>query len=114
MPRDIFQRARAQQPQILLLDEPTSSMDMKNQLHTMEIVRQLSGEEQLTVVISIHDLNLAAMFCDQFLMLKDGKIFSLGSAEKVITEENIREVYGVSTEIMPIDGCRHMVLKRTV
>ena len=112
--RVFIARALAQQPQILLLDEPTSSMDMKNQLHTMEIVRQLSGEEQLTVVISIHDLNLAAMFCDQFLMLKDGKIFSLGSAEKVITEENIREVYGVSTEIMPIDGCRHMVLKRTV
>lgn len=112
--RVFIARALAQQPQILLLDEPTSSMDMKNQLHTMELVRQLAGEEQLTVVISIHDLNLAAMFCDQFLMLKDGKIFSLGSAEKVITEENIREVYGVSTKIMPIDGCRHMVLKRTV
>ena len=58
--------------------------------------------------------NLAAMFCDQFLMLKDGKIFAFGSAKEVITEENIREVYGVNTEIMPIDGCRHMVLKRTV
>lgn len=112
--RVFIARALAQQPQILLLDEPTSSMDMKNQLHTMEIVGQLAREEQLTVVISIHDLNLAAMFCDQFLMLKDGKIFAFGSAKEVITEENIREVYGVNTEIMPIDGCRHMVLKRTV
>ena len=102
--RVLIARALAQQPKLLLLDEPTSSLDLKNQLQTMGLVRDLAREEKLTAVISIHDLNLAALFCDRFLMLKEAQVFAFGGAEEVLTSANIKSVYGVEAEVRQFRG----------
>ena len=102
--RVLIARALAQQPKLLLLDEPTSSLDLKNQLQTMGLVRDLAREEKLTAVISIHDLNLAALFCDRFLMLKEAQVFAFGGAEEVLPSANIKSVYGVEAEVRQFRG----------
>ena len=98
--------ALSHSPRLLLLDDPTSSLDMKNQLHTLGLVQSLAREKRLTVVIAIHDLNLAALYCDRLYVLKNGKIVLQGTPEEVLTEEHIYEVYGVksSVSIHPVTG----------
>ena len=83
-----------QRPRLLLLDEPTSNLDLKNQLRTMGLVQQLCRNRGLTAVAAVHDLNLAAMFCDRFLMLKHTRLFACGGSE-VLTPEHIKAVYDV-------------------
>ncbi len=101
-------RALAQEPRLLLLDEPTSSLDLKNQLGTMGLVRKLCQEQGLIAVVSIHDLNLAAAYCQQFLMLRQAKVFAQGG-EEILTPENLRAVYGVEAEIAKVRGRRIIV-----
>lgn len=88
-------RAMAQEPEILLLDEPTSSLDIRHQLEVLELVTNLAREYGQTVIMVMHDLNLAARFSDKLILLKDGQIFSAGKPRKVITADNIEKVYGV-------------------
>lgn len=96
--RVLIARAIAQQPSLLLLDEPTSSLDMKHQLQTVNIVREYAKKEGITVVVSLHDLNLASMFCDQIMLFKDKGCYAYGSCEEVLTSENIQDVYEVQVE----------------
>jgi len=96
-------RALVQNPRLLLLDEPTSNLDLKNQLQTMQTVRSLCAEEGLTAIAAIHDLNLAAMFCDHFLILHQGRLSAFGG-EEVLTPELIHEVYGVAVEKLRYGG----------
>ena len=96
-------RAMAQQPDYLLLDEPTSSLDPKNQHQILKTVRKLAAEENVGAVIVIHDLNLAAQYCGRFLFLKEGGVFAQGG-DQVLTPENIRAVYGLETEILTHRG----------
>lgn len=112
--RVFIARALCQEPSLLLLDEPTSSMDLKNQLRTMALVKKLVDEQQLSVIVSIHDINLSAMYCDRFLMLYKGGVYACGNSEAVLTKEHIEQVYGVKTDIKMIDGSRHMVLKKEI
>ena len=95
----IVARALAQQPQILLLDEPTSNLDIKHQLEVLGIIKGLSRSRQLSVVMAMHDLNLASRFSDKMIMLKQGSIFAVGTPKSVITEENIESVYGVKSQV---------------
>lgn len=88
-------RALAQAPSELLLDEPTNHLDIQHQLDILALVRRLST----TCVMALHDLNLAAMFCDQLVLLKAGRVVSAGTPESVLTCERIRDVYGVETVI---------------
>lgn len=104
----LLARALVQKPQLLLLDEPTSSLDLKNQLQTMKLVRELCHKEGLTAITAIHDLNLAAMFCDRFLMLRDTTLFAYGG-EEALTSENIRAVYGVDVKIESLES-RHFIM----
>ena len=88
-------RALAQEPDILLLDEPTSSLDLKNQLEVMNLIRVAVKNQGLAAIVSLHDLNLALRFADRFLFLKDGTIHSFSGREG-LTHAVIREVYEIS------------------
>ncbi|RQD92177.1 ABC transporter ATP-binding protein [Methanosalsum natronophilum] len=93
----IIGRALAQQPEILLLDEPTSSLDLKHQLEVLDITRD-QADNDVTVIMSVHDLNLAARYSDKIIMMKDGEIFHAGGPE-ILTPENIEPVYDVSVDV---------------
>ena len=91
-------RAIAQNPKLLLLDEPTSSLDLKNQLEILDTVKDVVRKENVSAIMTMHDLNLAFRYSDKFLFLKNGTIFAAGSMEN-ITPDIIREVYGVPVTI---------------
>ena len=93
--RVILARALAQQPQCLILDEPTNHLDIKYQLQLMRIVKNLNIE----VIAAIHDLNIAAMYCDKIYVLKDGEVIKYGNPKNVLTKELIKEVYEVDAEL---------------
>ncbi|MEV5604943.1 ABC transporter ATP-binding protein [Streptomyces sp. NPDC052299] len=92
-------RALAQRPRELLLDEPTNHLDIQHQLELLSLVASLP----LTAVVALHDLNLAAMFCDRIVVLSGGRAVARGTPEQVITEELIQEVYRVRAVVTP-DG----------
>ena len=91
--RVIISRALAQEPEILLLDEPTSHLDITHQLEVLQLLYELNKNKKITVIIVIHDLNLAAQYCKDLILLKEGKIFAAGSVSEVLTETNINFVY---------------------
>jgi iron complex transport system ATP-binding protein len=95
----VIARALAQQPQILLLDEPTSSLDIKHQLEILCILKSLAKTKHCSVIVAMHDLNLAGRFSDRMLMLKQGSIFAFGTPDAVLTEENVEAVYGIKAQV---------------
>lgn len=94
--RVILARALAQQTPCLILDEPTNHLDITHQLQLLKIVKNLD----VTVISAIHDLNLAAMFCDKIYVLKDGRVVAKGTPKEVLTKELILDVYQVECEIV--------------
>jgi len=99
----VIARALAQEPKALLLDEPTSSLDLRNQLEVMNLVTNVVRSEGVSAVIAIHDLNLALRFVDRFLILKNGSIHATGLKE-ALTPEVIEEVYGVHSILSTVEG----------
>ncbi|WP_409177642.1 ABC transporter ATP-binding protein [Brevibacillus fortis] len=91
--------ALAQRPKILLLDEPTTYLDIAHQLDVLELVRKLNQDLKLTVVMVLHDLNHASAYSDKICVIKDGSLRVFGKPQDVLTMELIRSVYGVETEI---------------
>ena len=96
-------RALAQQPRVLLLDEPTSSLDIQNQYQVLDIVRDICRTSAITAVVVIHDLNLALRFCDRFLLLKEGRVYRSGDSS-VLDRQALREVYGVEAHVVNVEG----------
>jgi iron complex transport system ATP-binding protein len=107
--RVLIARSLAQEAKFLLLDEPTSNLDIKHQLEVMNLTRNLVENKRLAAAVAIHDLNLARRFCDKILMMKDGKIFAAGKAETVMTPENIQTVYGVEVVIQATNNIPFIV-----
>lgn len=96
----LIARAVAQDPHVLLLDEPTNSLDILHQLEAVSIIHELSREKDITVIMAIHDLSIAARYADKLMMLKNGHPIAFGTPDELITKERIREVYGVETKIL--------------
>ena len=92
-------RALAQEPKLLLLDEPTSNLDPRNQHEVLQVVRQIAREHQISVAIIIRDLNLAIRYCDRFLFLKGSKVYTYGGME-VMTPETTEAVYGMRAQVI--------------
>ena len=104
--RVILARALAQQTPCLILDEPTNHLDIKFQLQLMDLVRGLNR----TVIAAIHDLNIAALYCDRLCAVKDGKIVGEGTPRELLTPEFIRKVYEVDAQVMTgEDGAIHIL-----
>ena len=91
-------RALVQEPKILLLDEPTANLDLKHQIEVLDLIFD-AKKTGVTVIIAIHDLNLALRYCDKLIILDQGQIFASGGRE-ILTEENIEKVYGVKVSVI--------------
>ncbi len=105
----LIARALAQEPAVLLLDEPTSNLDMLHQLEVMETVSTLVKEKKISAVMAIHDLNLASRFSDKLVMLKNGKIYAAGGPKALLNEYNIGNVYGIEAMILNALGRPYIV-----
>lgn len=108
MQKVLLARAVAQQPQFLLLDEPTSNLDPYNQHEMLKIMQNLARTKKIAVAIVIHDLNLALRYCDRFLLLKDSHVYSFGGIETV-TSQAIETVYGMKADIIEHHGKKIVV-----
>ena len=97
--RAVIARALAQEPRALLLDEPTVYLDISGQLEMMDLVRRLNKERGLTVVAVLHDINLAARYCDRIALLSQGRLEAIGRPEEVLNPETILGVYGVDVSV---------------
>ncbi len=92
-------RALAQEPRVLLLDEPTAHLDLRYQYEIMDLIDRLRRERDLLVVSVLHDLNMAARYCDRALLLREGRIYAAGRVEEVLTKENLEAVYQVEVAV---------------
>jgi iron complex transport system ATP-binding protein len=100
----VIARVLAQQTQGILLDEPTSNLDVGRQIEVLDLMCSLCREQGLIVGVALHDLNLAVQYCDKLLLLHDGHIKAEGAPSEVVTQSNIREVYGAGSAVYTIDG----------
>jgi iron complex transport system ATP-binding protein len=110
--RVMVARALAQEPELLILDEPTAHLDIAHQVELLDLTRRLNRERGLTVIAVLHDLNLAAQYAGSMLMLKDGRRFAEGSPVQVVTEANVAAVYGSRVRVSshPEEGSPHVIL----
>jgi len=93
--RILIARALAQEAKILLLDEPTSNLDINYQIEIMDLLRELTLKKGITVICTMHDLNLAARYCEILILLNNGRIRAIGRPKEVITRDNIKETFGI-------------------
>ncbi len=97
--RVMIAQALAQEPEVLLLDEPTLHLDINHQFDLMDLCRTIVSERDILIIIVTHDLQLAARYCDRIIVMQNGRIVSMGTAEEVITAEMIREVFGMKARV---------------
>lgn len=97
--RVFIARAIAQYPEIILLDEPTSNLDIRYQIEILEIIEKMRSEGK-TILMSMHDVNLAIRYCTKLALISQGRIYSMGNPDDVINEESIEKVYGIKGRII--------------
>jgi iron complex transport system ATP-binding protein len=92
--RVLISRAICQQTRIIVLDEPTAPLDLAHQINVMDLLERLRKEDEITIVMVSHDLNLAALYADRLLLLKEGSVVGLGKPEEVLTFQTLEQAYG--------------------
>ena len=110
--RVVIARALAQEPLLLLLDEPTSHLDIGHQIQIMDMLRTLNKDKGLTIAMILHDLNLASEYCNKLILLDKGTVYAQGSAEQVLTYQNIESVYHTVVVVSnnPINSKPYVIL----
>ena len=103
-------RALVQKPKVMLLDEPTSSLDPRNQLEMMALIRNIAKQDGITVLVVLHDLNLALRFCDRLFFLKDGRCYRYCAPDE-LDSATINEVYGIGADIIEKEGDRFIMIR---
>ncbi len=108
----ILAMALAQQPRLLLLDEPIVHLDIAHQVEILELVKGVNVEQGLTVISAMHDLNLASLYFDRLILLKEGRVWADGTSAQVLTEDIIRDVFSASVmvEPHPVTGVPHIIV----
>ncbi|MFH1282400.1 MAG: ABC transporter ATP-binding protein [bacterium] len=111
--RVFISQALAQQPHILLLDEPTSHLDIHHQIEILRILKKQNEETHLTVIMVSHDINLASEFCSKLVLMDSGRIVKTGEPKEIITAKHIREIYGldIGVQINPYTNRPNLYLK---
>lgn len=97
--RVMIAKALAQKPSIILLDEPTSHLDINHQVEILKLLKRMNKENGTTIILVIHDINLGIRYSDKVILLNEGKIVEMGDAEKVITKENVEMTYNINVAI---------------
>lgn len=110
----VLARGLVQEPRILLLDEPTSNLDIRHQMEVTALLKNLSREKQMIVIMISHDINIAAKYSDNVILMYKGGIYAAGSTWDVITKENIGRVYGVDCNVVENNGRPHVILNSPV
>lgn len=110
--RVMIAKALAQEPILLLLDEPTSNLDIGHQIQILDLLKMLNKKNNLTVVLVLHDLNLASEYCDRLILLDKGRVSRRGAPSEVLTYQNIEEVYKtvVVVKMNPMSGKPYIIL----
>lgn len=112
--RVFIARALAQEPEVILLDEPTANLDIHHQIDFLDLILTLNRGRGLTMVMASHDMNIASEFCDRLILLQDGRIYKMGTPQEVITKENIESVFGCEVWIdqNPVSGMPRINLSK--
>lgn len=102
--RVMIARALAQEPQVILLDEPTSHLDLRNQMLIYGLMQRLARQEGMGVVCVSHDINLAGRFADELLLMRGGKVLAHGASKDVVQREILERLYGIELELLDVPG----------
>lgn len=108
--RVMIARGLVQEPEVLILDEPTSNLDVKYQMGVMKFLKAYARDKGIIVIMVCHDLNITAAYADRVILVYNKGVFADGSAKEVLTAENIEEVYKVQAKVNEIDGVPHIFL----
>lgn len=108
-------RGLVQEAQILILDEPTSNLDVRHQMYVSTFLKLLVRKTGMTVLMVSHDLNLSAKFADRIIVMEPpGRVYGIGTPNEVVTKEMLRRVYNVETDIIDDHGSPHVVLQSVI
>ncbi len=105
----------AQEPEILILDEPTTYLDVSYQVEVLELVRRLNCELGITIVMVLHDINLAARYSDYLAAIREGELFAMGTPDEMVTEKNLCDIFEIEAAVYrdPIHNCPYFIPQRT-
>lgn len=102
----LIARALAQESPVMLLDEPTSHLDFKNQILVLKKIKEIASERSVAALMTIHDPNLAILFSDRVVLINGGSVLSQGAPHEVVNEDNLARVYGIDVSVFPVNGSR--------